>query len=123
MCVFVIFDYSLIYNMGKERISNIYLQLDSSSKDKGTLFQSSSSRYSANTKEGIFIRKAQFENPLTAKKRSWIIRKSQEKIGTLQSKEVIINKETREIGNNSPWEDEKWANLYMLATTAVNPDS
>ena len=109
--------------MGKQRISNIYRQLDNSPKDKGTSSQSNSSRYSVDTKEGIFIRKAQFEKPLTAKKRRWIIRKSQEKVEKSQAKGVIINKETQEIGNNPPWEDEldeQWANLYMLATTAVN---
>ena len=115
MC-FILFDCLLVYSMGKQRISDIYRQLDNSPKDKGTSSQSNSSRYSADTREGIFIRKAQFEKPLTAKKRRRIIRKSQEK-------EMIINKETQEIGNNPPWEDEldeKWANLYMLATTAVN---
>ncbi|MFS8007792.1 hypothetical protein Hanom_Chr14g01265181 [Helianthus anomalus] len=77
--LFVLFDYLLIYSMGKQRISDIYRQLDKSPKDKGTSSQSNSSRYSADTKEGIFVRKAQFEEPLTAKKRRRIIRKSQEK--------------------------------------------
>ncbi|MFS7946578.1 hypothetical protein Hanom_Chr06g00538041 [Helianthus anomalus] len=94
MCFFFsLFDYLLIYSMGKQRISDIYHQLDSSPKDKGTSSQSNSSRYSANTEEGIFVRKAQFEEPLTAKKRRQIIRKSQEK-------EIIINKETQEISIN-----------------------
>ncbi|MFS7998067.1 hypothetical protein Hanom_Chr12g01149321 [Helianthus anomalus] len=102
MCVIMLFDYLLIYSMGEQRFSDIYRQLDSAQKDKGTSSQSDSSRYSVNTKEGIFICKAQFENPLTAKKRSWIIRKSQEKIGTSKSKELIINKETQEICKNPP---------------------
>ncbi|XP_035842269.1 uncharacterized protein LOC118488936 [Helianthus annuus] len=70
-------------------------------------------------------RMAHYENPLTPKKRDWIIRKSQEKIGTSTSKEVIVNKESQEIGKNPPWEDEldeKWSDLYMLATTTVNLD-
>ncbi|MFS7995488.1 hypothetical protein Hanom_Chr12g01118501 [Helianthus anomalus] len=51
MCVFVLFDYLLIYSMGKQKISDIYHQLDSAQKDKGTSSQSISSRYSVNTKE------------------------------------------------------------------------
>ena len=111
--------------MGKQKLSDIYHQLDSAQKTKRTSSQPNSSRYSVNTNEGIFIRKAHYENPLTPKKRDWIIRKSHEKIGTSNSKEVIVNKETQEIVKNPPWEDEldeKWSDLYMLATTAVNLD-
>ena len=88
--------------MGKQRLSDIYRQLDSAPKDKG----SSSSKHSIDTGEGIFVRKAQFEQPLSPNKRSLIIRKSQEKIKKPQPKEVRMPKETQEIGNNPPWEDE-----------------
>ena len=54
-----------------------------------------------------------------------IIRKSQEKRKKSQPKKVRFNPETQEIGNNPPWEDkldEKWADLYMSTTVAVNTD-
>ena len=59
---------------------------------------------------------------LLPKREIWLLEKSQEKVGTSNSKEVVINTET---GKNPPWEDEleeKWSDLYMLATTAVNFD-
>ena len=104
--------------MGKQRLSAIYYKLDTSPKEKGT-----SSKYPADMDEGIFVRKAQFEKPLSPNKRNLIIRKSQEKGKKSQPKKVRFNPETQEIGNNPPWEDkldEKWADLYMLATVAVN---
>ncbi|KAJ0886033.1 hypothetical protein HanRHA438_Chr09g0374681 [Helianthus annuus] len=126
MC-FILFDYLLVYSMGKQRISDIYRQLDSSPKDKGTSFQPNSSGYLADIEEGIFIRKAQSKKPFTTKKRNWIISKSREKIKKLQPKGAIINQEinaqTQETGNNLLGEDEldeQWVNLHMLATTAVN---
>ncbi|MFS7927349.1 hypothetical protein Hanom_Chr04g00308021 [Helianthus anomalus] len=111
-----------MYILGKRKFSDSYHQLDSTQKTKRTSSQPTFSRYSVNISEGIFVRKAKYENPLTPEKRDLIIRKSQEKVGTSKSKEVVINKET---GKTPPWEDnldEKWSELYMLATTAVNLD-
>ena len=51
-----------------------------------------------------------------------IIRKGQEKKKP-QTKRVRFNPEIQEINNNPPEEnnlDEKWANLYLLATVAEN---
>ncbi|KAF5755509.1 hypothetical protein HanXRQr2_Chr17g0803601 [Helianthus annuus] len=104
--------------MGKQKLSAIYHKLDSTPKEKGT----SSSKYPVNLEEGIFVRKANYENPLTLEKRNSILRKGQEKKKT-QAKKVRFNPEVQELGNNPPWEDnldEKWANLYMLATIAEN---
>ncbi|KAF5755273.1 hypothetical protein HanRHA438_Chr17g0810921 [Helianthus annuus] len=50
MC-FILFAYLLVYNMGKQRISDIYRQLDNSPKDKGTSFQPNPSGYSADIEE------------------------------------------------------------------------
>ncbi|MFS7932406.1 hypothetical protein Hanom_Chr04g00367501 [Helianthus anomalus] len=105
--------------MGEQRLSAIYHKLDTAPKEKGT----SSSKYPADLEEGIFVRKAQYENPLTPEKRNSIIRKSQEKRKKPQFKKVRFNPEIQEIGNNPRWEDkldEKWAYLYMLATVAEN---
>ncbi|MFS7953744.1 hypothetical protein Hanom_Chr07g00622171 [Helianthus anomalus] len=107
--------------MGKQKLSNIYLKLDSLPKEKGS--SSQSSRYSVDTEEGIFVRKAHYEEPLSPNKRSLIIRKSQEKLKKLQPKEKRVNQKTQELGNNPPWEDkldEKRTDLYMLATVAIN---
>ena len=101
--------------MGKQKLSAIYHKLDNAPTEKGT----SSSKYPVDPKEGIFVQKAQYENPLTPEKRNSIIRKSQKP----QVKKVRFNPEIQELGNNPPWEDqldEKWANLYMLATVAEN---
>ncbi|KAM0024291.1 hypothetical protein Hdeb2414_s0020g00557141 [Helianthus debilis subsp. tardiflorus] len=126
MC-FILFAYLLVYSMGKQRISDIYRQLDSSPKDKETSFQPNLSGYSADTEEGIFIRKAQSEKPFTTKKRSRIISKSRERIKKSQPKGAKINKEinaqTQEIDNNPLGGnefDKQWVNLHMLATTTVN---
>ncbi|KAJ0614126.1 hypothetical protein HanIR_Chr02g0058971 [Helianthus annuus] len=50
MC-FILFDYLLVYSMGKQKISDIYHQLDSSPKDKRTSFQPNPSGYSTDTEE------------------------------------------------------------------------
>ncbi|MFS8010048.1 hypothetical protein Hanom_Chr14g01292401 [Helianthus anomalus] len=104
--------------MGKQKLSAIYHKLDIASQEKET----SSSKNPANLEEGIFVRKANYENPLTPEKRNSILKKSQEKKKP-QTKKVRFNPEIQEFGNSSPWEDkldEKWANLYMLATVAEN---
>ena len=105
--------------MGKQKFSAIYHKLDTATTEKGT----SSSKHPADLEEGIFVRKANYENPLTPDKRNSILRKGHEKIKKPQVKKVRFNPETQELGNNPPWEDkldEKWANLYMLATVAEN---
>ncbi|MFS8034932.1 hypothetical protein Hanom_Chr17g01587021 [Helianthus anomalus] len=60
--------------MGKQRLSDIYHKLNTAPKEKGT-----SSKNPAEMEEGIFVRKAQFEEPLSPSKRNFIIRKSQAK--------------------------------------------
>ena len=104
--------------MGKQKISAIYRKLDSTPKEQGT----SSSKSPVKLEEGIFVRKANYENPLTPEKRNSILRKGQEKKKP-QTKRVRFNPEIQEISNNPPGEnnlDEKWANLYLLATVAEN---
>ncbi|MFS7910918.1 hypothetical protein Hanom_Chr02g00111851 [Helianthus anomalus] len=86
--------------MGKQRLSDIYHKLDTAPKEKGT-----SSKYPANIEEGIFVRKAQFEEPLSPSKRNTILRKSQAKGKKSQPKKVRFSPEIQEIGNNPPWED------------------
>ncbi|KAJ0536229.1 hypothetical protein HanRHA438_Chr09g0419441 [Helianthus annuus] len=95
--------------MGKQKLSAIYHKLD----------VASSSRNPVNLEEGIFVRKANYENPLSAEKRDSILKKSQKP----RTKRVRFNPEVQELGNSAPWEDKidgKWANLYMLATVAEN---
>ncbi|MFS8028008.1 hypothetical protein Hanom_Chr16g01505431 [Helianthus anomalus] len=83
--------------MGKQRHSDIYHKLDTVPKEKGT-----SSKYQAEMEEGIFVRKAQFEEPLSPRKRNLIIRKSQAKEKKSQPKKLRFNPEIQEIGNNPP---------------------
>ena len=102
--------------MGKQKLQNIYLKLDRSVYEERSSSQNKSSKLPTIPEEGIFVRKAQYENPLSPRKRSMIIKKSKEQI-----REKRIKKETQELINKSPWEDkldEKWTNLYMLATVA-----
>ena len=102
--------------MGKQKLQDIYLKLDRSVYEEG----SSSSKLPTIPEEGIFVRKAQYEKPLSPRKRSMIIKKSKEQI-----REKRIKRETQELINKSPWEDkldEKWANSYMLATVAEHAD-
>ncbi|MFS7987802.1 hypothetical protein Hanom_Chr11g01027151 [Helianthus anomalus] len=85
--------------MGKQKLSAIYHKLDTAPKEKGT-----SSKYPANMDEGIFIRKAQFEQPLSPSKRNSILRKSREKEKKTQFKKVRFNPEIQELGNKEPLE-------------------
>ena len=98
--------------MGKQKLSAIYHKLDVASSSKNPV----------NLEEGIFVRKANYENPLSPEKRDSILKKSQEKKKP-RTKRVRFNPEIQELGNSTQWEDKidkKWANLYMLATVAEN---
>ena len=102
--------------MGKQKLQDIYLKLDRSVYEEGSSSKTKFSKLPTIPEEGIFVRKAQYEKPLSPRKRSMIIKKSKEQI-----REKRIKKETQELINKSPWKDkldEKWANLYMLATVA-----
>ncbi|KAJ0495118.1 hypothetical protein HanIR_Chr12g0605311 [Helianthus annuus] len=55
--------------MGKQKLSAIYHKLDIVSSSKNPV----------NLEEGIFVRKANYENPLSPEKRDSILKKSQEK--------------------------------------------
>ncbi|MFS7927986.1 hypothetical protein Hanom_Chr04g00315581 [Helianthus anomalus] len=66
---FVIFDNFLVYSMSEQGTSDAYSQLPSSPKNEGTSSQPTLSGYSADSEEGIFIFKAQSEEPFPPKKR------------------------------------------------------
>ncbi|KAJ0897127.1 hypothetical protein HanRHA438_Chr08g0342251 [Helianthus annuus] len=72
--------------MGKQKISAIYRKLDNTPKRQET----SSFKTPVKLEEGIFVRKANYENPLTPKKRNLIIKKGQEKKKP-QTKRVRFN--------------------------------
>ncbi|MFS8003174.1 hypothetical protein Hanom_Chr13g01210781 [Helianthus anomalus] len=66
---FVLFDNLLVYSMSDQGPPDTYRQLSSSPRDEGTSFQPTPLGYSADTEEGIFIFKAQSEEPFPTKKR------------------------------------------------------
>ena len=102
--------------MGKQKLQDIYLKLDRSIYEEGSSSKTKFSKLPTIPEEGIFVQKANYEYPLSSRKRNMIIKKSKEQI-----REKKIKKETQELLKKSPWEDkldEKWANLYMLATVA-----
>ena len=77
MCVYycyVLFDNLLVYSMSEQDTSDAYRHLASSPKDEGTSSQPNPSGYSTDTEEGIFIFKAQSEEPFPPKKRGWFSR-------------------------------------------------
>ena len=102
--------------MGKQKLQDIYLKLDRSIYEEGSSSKTKISKLPTIPEEGIFVQKANYEYPLSLRKRNMIIKKSKEQI-----REKKIKKETQDLIDKSPWEDkldEKWANLYMLATVA-----
>ncbi|MFS7983725.1 hypothetical protein Hanom_Chr11g00977891 [Helianthus anomalus] len=64
--------------MGKQKLQDIYLKLDRSVYEEGSLSQTKASKLPTIPEEGIFVRKAQYENPLSPRKRNMIIKKSKE---------------------------------------------
>ncbi|KAJ0704687.1 hypothetical protein HanPI659440_Chr14g0565351 [Helianthus annuus] len=86
--------------MGKQKLQDIYLKLDRSVYEEGSSSKTKFSKLPTIPEEGIFVRKAQYEKPLSPRKRSMIIKKSKEQI-----REKRIKKETQELINKSPWED------------------
>ncbi|MFS8003422.1 hypothetical protein Hanom_Chr13g01213801 [Helianthus anomalus] len=130
---FVLFDNLLVYSMSKQGTSDAYRPLSSPPKDKGTSSQPNPSGYSADTEEGIFIFKAQSEEPFPPKKKGWFSRGAHERrkmMKKLQQQRALakanreLNAQTQET-NRPLWEeklDRQLANFHMLATTAANPN-
>ncbi|MFS7969967.1 hypothetical protein Hanom_Chr09g00815451 [Helianthus anomalus] len=84
MCIYVyycfmLFDNLLVYSMSEQDTSDAYRHLDSSPKNEGTSSQPTPSEYSANTEEGIFIFKAQSEEPFPSNKKGWFSRGAHER--------------------------------------------
>ncbi|MFS8034225.1 hypothetical protein Hanom_Chr17g01578691 [Helianthus anomalus] len=89
---FVLFDNLLVYSMSEQVTSAAYRQLASSPKDEGTSSQPAPSGYSVVTEEGIFIFKAQSEEPFPPNKRGWFSRGAHErrkKMKKLQQQRAI----------------------------------
>ncbi|MFS7913930.1 hypothetical protein Hanom_Chr02g00147501 [Helianthus anomalus] len=73
-------DYLLVYSMSDQGPSDTYRQLSGSPRSDGTSSsQPALSGYSADTEEGIFVFKAQSEEPFPQKKRGWFSRGAHER--------------------------------------------
>ena len=70
----VLFDYLLVYSMNDQGPFDAYRQLSSSPRSEGTSSQPALSGYSADNEDGIFVFKAQSEEPFPPKKRGWFSR-------------------------------------------------
>ncbi|KAJ0481760.1 hypothetical protein HanIR_Chr13g0646281 [Helianthus annuus] len=122
---FVLFDNLLVYSMSDQGPSDAYRQLSSSPRDEGTSSQPTPLGYSADIEEGIFIFKAQSEEPFPTKKRGWFSRGAHERrnrIRKLQQQRALeatnreMNAQTEDIVNR------RLANFHILATTAADPN-
>ncbi|KAJ0615958.1 hypothetical protein HanIR_Chr02g0085161 [Helianthus annuus] len=65
--------------MGKQRISDIYYQLDSSSKDKETSFQPNPSEYSADIEKGNLFERHNLRNHLPLRREVELLEKVKRK--------------------------------------------
>ena len=111
--------------MSDQGPSDAYRQLSSSPRNEGTSSQPTPSGYSADTEEGIFIFKAQSEEPFPSKKRGWFSRGAYERrkrMRTLQQQKALaaanreMNAQSQDIINR------RLANFHILATTAADPN-
>ncbi|KAM0019192.1 hypothetical protein Hdeb2414_s0011g00375911 [Helianthus debilis subsp. tardiflorus] len=128
MCVyygFVLLDNLLVYSMSDQGPSDADRQLSRSPSDEGTSSQPTPSGYSADTEEGIFVFKAQSEEPFPPKKRGWFSRGAHERrkrMRKLQQQRALaaankeMNAQTQDMINR------RLANFHIIATTAAYPN-
>ena len=67
-----VFDWLFVsYSMGKQKLQDIYLKLDRSVYEEGSSSKTKISKLPTIPEEGIFVRKAQYEKPLSPKKNEY----------------------------------------------------
>ena len=123
---YVLSDYLLVYSMSDQGPSDAYRQLSGSPRSEGTSSsQPALSGYSADTEEGIFVFKAQSEEPFPQKKRGWFSRGAHERrkrMKKLQEQRVLAAAKRETDAYNQDMLNRGIANIHILATTAADPN-
>ncbi|KAJ0884246.1 hypothetical protein HanPSC8_Chr10g0431491 [Helianthus annuus] len=112
--------------MSDQGPSDAYRQLSGSPRSEGTSSsQPALSGYSADTEEGIFVFKAQSEEPFPQKKRGWFSRGAHERrkrMKKLQEQRVLAAAKRETDAYNQDMLNRGIANIHILATTAADPN-
>ncbi|MFS7993699.1 hypothetical protein Hanom_Chr12g01097181 [Helianthus anomalus] len=106
--------------------SDAYRQLSGSPRSEGTSSsQPALSGYSADTEEGIFVFKAQSEEPFPQKKGGWFSRGAHERrkrMKKLQDQRVLAAAKRETDAYAQDMLNRGIANIHILATTAADPN-
>ncbi|KAJ0465880.1 hypothetical protein HanHA300_Chr14g0542981 [Helianthus annuus] len=112
--------------MSDQGPSDAYRQLSGSPRSEGTSSsQPALSGYSADTEEGIFVFKAQSEEPFPQKKRGWFSRGAHERrkrMKKLQEQRVLAAAKRETDAYNQDMLNRGIANIHILATTVADPN-
>ena len=112
--------------MSDQGPSDTYRQLSGSPRSEGTSSsQPALSGYSADTEEGIFVFKAQSEEPFPQKKRGWFSRGAHERrkrMKKLQEQRVLAAAKRETDAYAQDMLNRGIANIHILATTAADPN-
>ncbi|KAJ0920973.1 hypothetical protein HanRHA438_Chr05g0247121 [Helianthus annuus] len=111
--------------MSDQRPSDAYRQLSGSPSSEGASSQPALSGYSADTEDGIFVFKAQSEEPFPQKKRGWFSRGAHERrkrMKKLQDQRAIAATKRETDAYAQDMLNRGIANIHILATTAADPN-
>ncbi|KAF5800182.1 hypothetical protein HanXRQr2_Chr07g0313111 [Helianthus annuus] len=112
--------------MSDQGPSDAYRQLSGSPRSEGTSSsQPALSGYSADTEKGIFVFKAQSEEPFPHKKRGWFSRGAHERrkcMKKLQEQRVLAAAKRETDAYAQDMLNRGIANIHILATTAADPN-
>ncbi|KAM0008295.1 hypothetical protein Hdeb2414_s0116g00801481 [Helianthus debilis subsp. tardiflorus] len=112
--------------MSDQGLSDAYRQLSGSPRSEGTSSsQPALSGYSADTEEGIFVFKAQSEEPFPQKKRGWFSRGAHERrkrMKKLQERVLATAKRETNAYAQDMLNRGSIANIHILATIAADPN-
>ncbi|KAJ0843717.1 hypothetical protein HanRHA438_Chr15g0694421 [Helianthus annuus] len=111
--------------MSNQGASDAYRQLFGSPRNEGASSQPAHSGYSADTEEGIFVFKAQSEEPFPQKKRGWFSRGAHERrkrMKKLQDQRAVAAAKRETDAYAQDMLNRRIANIHILATTAADPN-
>ncbi|KAJ0809572.1 hypothetical protein HanPI659440_Chr01g0016891 [Helianthus annuus] len=111
--------------MSDQGPSDAYRQLSGSPRSEGASSQPALSGYSADMEEGIYVFKAQSEEPFPQKKRGWFSRgvhERRKRMKKLQEQRALAAAKRETDAYAQDMLNRGIANIHILATTAVDPN-
>ncbi|MFS7968461.1 hypothetical protein Hanom_Chr09g00797711 [Helianthus anomalus] len=111
--------------MSDQGPSDAFRQLSGSPISEGASSQPVLSGYSTDNEEGIFVFKAQSEEPFPPKKRGWFSRGAHERrkqMKKLQQQRVLAAAKRETDAHAQNMLNRSFANFHILATTAADPN-